>query len=337
MSVSTAPPPVSGTAIDPPPKPTPDKVKDLDAREGAVGTGVGVGFRAVARFSHAKASLLAAGTTYYLFLAMFSIIAFAYGLTTALGAEQVAAYVTEAVSEAFPGLLGDEAIDPAQLRAVGQATSIIGAIGLLYGGTGAVVAAVSSLHAIYGAPKDPRNIVIARARALGWLLLLGTLILLSFVATTFTADLSARVFDALGIDWQGPSTLLIVGSTVLTLGVNFAIVYLLIANLGGIRPPRHALVLAAACGAVVIEILKNLMTVLVGFTIDKPQYGAFAAPIGVLLVLFLQTLALYGSAALAAGIADKDVPLEVLEASSIEQAQAAVKDATGQIPGSPRA
>lgn len=331
MSASTALPPIPGTVIDPPPKATPQKVKDLDAREGAVGTGVGVGFRAFTRFSQAKGSLLAAGTTYYLFLAMFSIVAFAYGLTTALGAEQVATYVTEAVSEAFPGLLGDEGIDPEQLRSVGQATSLVGAIGLLYAGTGAVVATSGSLHAIYGAPNDPRNVVVARLRALGWLALIGPLILLSFVATTFTADLSEQVFAALGIDWQSPGVLLSVGSTVLTLGVNFIVVYLLLGNLGGIRPPRHARALAAGVGAVVIEILKNLMTILVGFTIDKPQYGAFAAPIGVLFVLFLQSIALYASAALAAGIAEKDVPLEVLEATATTHAQAAVQDATDQI------
>ncbi len=327
MSMSTTAIPIPGEVIDPPPKETPEAVERLESREDALGAGVGVGFRAFNRFGHSKATLLAAGTTYYLFLAMFSVIAFAYGITTALGAEQVAAYVTEAVAEAFPGLLGDGGIDPTQLRAVGQTTSIIGAVGLLYGGTGTVVAASRSIHSIYGAPKDPRSFVLARLRALGWLLVLAPLILLSYVASTFVANLNDRVLDALGIDWRGPGIVVNVVALVLTLGANLLVVYLLLGHLGGIRPSRRARLLGAGAGAVAIEVLKTAMTLLVAFTVDKPQYGAFAAPIGVLFVLYLQTTALYASAALAAGAAERDVPLEVLRAADAEAAQAVVEEA----------
>ena len=48
--------------------------------------------------------------------------------------------------------MGGSGIDPEQLRSIGQTTSIISAIGLLYGATGAVLAASRSLHTIYGAP-----------------------------------------------------------------------------------------------------------------------------------------------------------------------------------------
>jgi membrane protein len=333
MSISTTPVPIPGDVIDPPPKPTLDAVENLEAREGAVGLVVGVGFRAFSRFSHSKATLLAAGTTYYLFLAMFSIIAFAYGLTTALGAERMASYVTEAVSEAFPGLLGEEGIDPSQLRSVGQTTSIIGAVGLLYGGTGAVVAASRSIHSIYGAAKDPRNIVMARVRALGWLLALAPLILVSYVASSFVADLSDRVLDAVGISWRGSGILLDVVAPAVTLGADLLIVYVMLGRLGGIRPSRQARLVGAAAGAVAIEVLKTGMALLVAFTIDKPQYGAFAAPIGVLFVLYLQSMSLYASAALTAGVAERDVPLDVLLAAGTEETQAALERTTSEADG----
>lgn len=331
MTITTTPPPIPGEAIDPPPKATPSKVRDLDARDGAVGTGVGVGYRAYARFSHAKASLLAAGTTYYMFLAMFSIIAFGYGVAATLGADLISEYLTEAIGEAFPGLLGDEGIDPAELRAVGQTAGLIGLLGLLYAGSASINAANQSLHLIYGAPKDPRNIVKGRLRLLGWLAVLGPLILLSFVSSSFTADLSNQVLETVGVEWQGPGFVLPVLALVFALVVNFFIVYLLLGNLGGIRPPRRARVIGSGVGAVVIEVLKVLMSLLISFTIDKPQYGAIAAPIGILFVLFLLTMALYASAALTAGIADKDVPLELLEPDSIDDAQASIEDATGEI------
>jgi uncharacterized BrkB/YihY/UPF0761 family membrane protein len=331
MAITTTPPPIPGEPLDPPPKATPDKVRDLDAQAGKVGTSVGVGYRAYTRFSHAKATLLAAGTTYYMFLAMFSIIAFGYGVAAFFGADQLSEYLTEAIGEAFPGLLGDEGIDPATLRAVGQTTGIIGLIGLLYGGGGAVNAAKQSIHLIYGAPKDSRNYVVARVIGVLWLLALGPLILLSFVASSFTADLSDRAFEAIGIEWDGPGFLLNIASAVLTLVVNFLVVYLLLGNFGGIRPERKARVIGAVVGGLVIEVLKTVMALLVGFTIDQPEYGALAAPIGILFVLFLLSVALYGAAALTAGIADRDVPLEVLEADAVEDAQAAVEDATGEI------
>jgi membrane protein len=329
VAVST-PPPIQGEVTDPPPKETPDKVRELDSRTGHTGLIVGVGYRSFARFSHAKTTLLAAGTTYYLFLAMFSIIAFGYGLAGILGADRIAAYLTEALSEAFPGLLGDQGIDPEQLRAVGSATSIIGLIGLLYGGSGGVIAARRSVHIIFGAPKDPRNFVIARIRSLVVLVLIGPLILVSFVATTLTSNVADNLLKTLDIEWTGPGILLNVTSLVLTLGVNFLIVYILLGILGGIRPPRGARMIGSAVGAVVTEVLKSLMALLIGFTIDKPQYGAFAAPIGIMFVLFLLCLALYGSASLTAGVADRDVPLDVLEPTDVEEAQADIEEAQAE-------
>jgi uncharacterized BrkB/YihY/UPF0761 family membrane protein len=77
------------------------------------------------------------------------------------------------------------------------------------------------------------------------------------------------------------------------------------------------------------------MTLLVAFTVDKPQYGAFAAPIGVLFVLYLQSTALYAAAALTAGVAERDVPLEVLQATGVDEVQAAVEQASIDVDDGP--
>ena len=315
----SVPPPIPGTSTDPDPKSAPGRILTLDERDGVLGEGVGVGYRAFNRFSHSRASLLAAGTTYYIFFAMFSIVALAYGIAAAIGADQISDWVTEALDDAFPGLLGEEGIDPEQLRSVGQATSIVGILGLLYGGAGSVVAARRALHLIYGAPKDPRNFVVARVRALGWLFVLGPLILLSFVASTVLATLSNETLEFLGLDWRTPHLLLALASVALTLAVNFAIVFLLITYLGGVKPSLRSRVIGAAVGAVVIEVLKWAMALILRFSVDKPQYGALAAPIGILLVLYLQCTALYASAALTAGVAEKDIPLEELEVAPVDE------------------
>lgn len=312
MSDGTALPRIPGDVTDPPPKELPETLRDLERKRGTASTTLGVGARTYLRFMGVRVPLLVAGTTYYLFLAAFSLIAFAYGVAAIVGAERVADLLTEAVGEAFPGLIGPEGLDPERLRSVGQTTSIVGLLALLYAGGGGMVAASASLHQIYGMPRDPRPFLRARARLYGWLLLIGPLIVLSFVASTVLVSFAGPILEQLGLDSTLAKVALRSAGLLLTLFLDFAIVYLLLGVLGGIRPPRRARGIGAAVGAVAIQLLKSLMAVVIGFSASKPQYGALAVPIGMLLVLYLQTMALYGSAALTAGIAERDVPLEAI-------------------------
>ena len=129
--------------------------------------------------------------------------------------------------------------------------------------------------------------------------------LLSFVSASFTANLSDRLLTAWACSWDGPTLLLGALAVVLTMVLNFLVVHLMLGRLGGIRPARTPLLVGAAVGAVVIEVLKQVMALLVGFVIDKPQYGALAAPIGIMFVLFLQSSALYLVASLTAALAER--------------------------------
>jgi hypothetical protein len=52
-------------------------------------------------------------------------------------------------------------------------------------------------------------------------------------------------------------------------------------------------------------VLKQLLQVIVAWSLAKPQYGAFAAPLAVLFVLSLLSTVLYLSAALAGGMSDR--------------------------------
>jgi membrane protein len=297
--------PIPGELVDPPVKELPERVRLLQARDDAVGAGLTIGMRTTFRFTYSRATLLAAGTTYYLFLALFSILTLAYGVTAALGADRLSSYITEALSQAFPGLVGGGAvIDPDQLRSVAQTTTIVSLVGLLYGATGAVLAASRSVHAIYGAPNNPRNIVWLRVWAFGWFLVLAPLVLLSFVTTSLTASFSGRLMGALGLEWEGSTLVLTVTAAVLTMVLNFLVVYVVLGRLGGIRPARRPRLAGAAVGSVVIEVLKQAMALLVGLVITKPQYGALAAPIGIMFVLYLQSSALYGVASLTAALAE---------------------------------
>ncbi len=293
------PAPIPGERTDPLPKDVDPTLAKVDRKGDAAGSG----YRAFLRFSHANVTLLAAGTTYYVFLSVFAILVFAFGLAALIGGEELANTVTETVNQAFPGLVGDNGISAQQLQEVGQTTSLVGLLVLLYSGSGAMVAMNNSMHLIYGAPKDPRNFVVARLRLLGWMLLLVPLIGLSFVPSILISGFAEPVLDLLGLQGDFWTVVLLGLTALLSLGFSAVIVWLLLGHFGGIRPARRPRLIATVFGAVSIEILKYLLSFIIAWSIGKPQYGAFAAPIAMLLVLYLEVLMLYLAACLVAGIA----------------------------------
>jgi uncharacterized BrkB/YihY/UPF0761 family membrane protein len=313
MARIAAPPPIPGRQTDPPQKDPPQIVETIDEKSDVAG----IAYRAFNRFSFAKATLLAAGTTYYLFLAMFALLAFGFGLAAAFGTEELNVHLTNALQEALPGLVGEDGIDPVQLRAVGRSSSVVGLILLLYAGGGAMSAASGSMHLIYGAPPDPRNFLAARARLFGLLVVIAPLILVSFAIPNVVVSVTVGATSLVSLSTI-PPVIVNVGALLVVLLIDFVIIYLLLGVLGGIRPERQARVVGAAVGAIVVGILKYFMGFIIAWSISKPAYGTFAMPITVLFVLYLLTLSLFGSASLTAGIADRDVPLDELAPQEVD-------------------
>ena len=90
---------------------------------------------------------------------------------------------------------------------------------------------------------------------------------------------------------------------VASVALNGVVVWLLLGHLGGIKPARRPRLIGSAFGAVGLEIVKYLLSFIIAWSVGKPQYGAFAAPIAMLLVLYLEILLVYLAACLAAGVA----------------------------------
>ncbi|MDP4013059.1 MAG: YihY/virulence factor BrkB family protein [Candidatus Nanopelagicales bacterium] len=313
MSVTTLPP-IPGESIDPPPK---SVVRTLSVVEDRSRT-AGVVYRGLLRYSLSGASLLAAGTAYYLFLAVFALTALAFGLTALIGSDQAAKFIEEALRQEFPGVLGVGGIDAEQLRKVGQTTSILGLVALAYASGGAMVAVSASLHQIYGAAKDGRNMVLARVRLVGWSLLIAPLIAISLVLSVAIMSFAQPVMNAIGFDGAVSRGAVVAFTALVSVALDGIVVYVILGTMGGIRPDRQPRLIGAAVGGAGIAVLQYVMDGVVAYSVSKPQYGAFAAPVAVLLVLYLQSVILYGSAALTAGIAEKDQPLVALPPSSLE-------------------
>ncbi|WP_457207712.1 YihY/virulence factor BrkB family protein [Nocardioides sp. P5_C9_2] len=305
MASGAAPPPIAGTPIDPPPAAVPDFARKLDRT--AVG---GVGYRALRRYSHANVALLTSGTAYYLFLSLLSLLALTYGVIAILGADQLAERLTDILGDALPNLVGENGIDPQELRSTGLTAGVVGLVLLLYSTLSAVRGASSSLHVIFGAPPDPRSFLAAKARHLLILLVVTPLLAVSFASSSLTASLPQPLLDAVGEDSTSTRAALAGAGVLVGLAIDTLVMWILLGTLGGIRPDRGPRLISSAIGAVAIGLVKQLMQVIVAWSLDKPQYGAFALPLGVLFVLSLLTSVLYVCAAIAGGISDRDVPLD---------------------------
>lgn len=293
------PPPIPGTPVDPPLKEVEHTIRKIDDKSESAGAG----YRAFLRYSYANASLLAAGTAYYAFLALFALVVFAFGVTTLIGGQALADTVTESLNKAFPGLIGDTGVSTQTLQDVGQTTSVVGSVSLLITGSGAMVALSNSLHLIYGVAKDSRNFVLARARLLAWMFLLVPLMGLSFVPSVVISNFAEPVMDFLNLE-GGFWTFVLFGLTaIVSVLLNALVVWLMLGHLGGVKPERRPRLIGTAFGAVAIEILKYLLSFIIAWSVAKPQYGAFAAPIAMLLVLWLEALVVYLAACLTAGFA----------------------------------
>ncbi|MCU0296889.1 MAG: YihY/virulence factor BrkB family protein [Candidatus Nanopelagicales bacterium] len=298
-TMAAIPPPIPGERLDPPPKLIEATLEKVDQKSAHAGGG----YRAFLRFGYANAALLAAGTAYYIFLSVFALLAFAFGLTAVIGGERLADALTQAVSNAFPGLIGDQGLSPETLMEIGQTTSIVGLLVLLYSGSGAITAASKSIHLIYGAPKDPRNFVLGKVRLLGWLLVLAPLIAISFIPNVALSVFAEPVLDFLNLEGEFTRILLVVLTGLLSIALNALVVWLMLGHLGGIRPARGPRLAGTIIGALGIEVLKYLLSFIIGWSVGKPQYGAFAAPIAMLFVLYLETIVVYASASITAGMA----------------------------------
>ncbi|HKY15178.1 MAG TPA: hypothetical protein VJM33_09660, partial [Microthrixaceae bacterium] len=91
--------PIPGDALDPEPKEKPKAVAKLEESR----PWISAGWQALQRFKAAKAPLIAGGTAYYAFLAMFSLLALAYGVVAIISADSLAERMTDALEEALPG------------------------------------------------------------------------------------------------------------------------------------------------------------------------------------------------------------------------------------------
>ncbi|MBB4933979.1 membrane protein [Lipingzhangella halophila] len=240
--------------------------------------------RAYERFSDQRGNQLAASVTYYAFLSFFPLLALAFAVAGYLAAFHVEArhFMEQAISEVLPGLSQELPIETIADARTGA--GILGVLGLLYAGLGAVSALREALHVIWlNSVSDGPNFVLAKVIDTIVMVVLGTALLASVVLTSVLQTGTRWLLGWMGLD---EVAVLVVATRTVGLAVAIAVSTLiflvLFSKLSGTRRPWRLLWRGALLAAVGFEILKALGALLLAGTLGNPVYASFAVLVGLL-------------------------------------------------------
>jgi membrane protein len=280
-----------------------DRVRELIQRARDRWPVVDHGARAGAHYGDVLGSQLAAGVTYFGFLSFFPLIALGFAVVG-----YVVAYVpeagdalTKALSEFLPGLVGDGKgqINVEQIASAKAGASIIGLVGLLYSGLGAVSALRTALHGVFnpGVKEEQRNFVVGKAMDLVVLFVVGLVAVISVSVGSVVTALTGQLVEWLGLSGvPGSGQLLWLLGSVVGIGAStlaFFTTYRLL--------PKHAgrsrdLLTGALIAAIGFEVLKQLAGLMLGQVTSNALYGAFAVMVALLVwINYTSRLAVLGA------------------------------------------
>ncbi|GAA4957107.1 hypothetical protein GCM10023224_48730 [Streptomonospora halophila] len=240
--------------------------------------------RAYERYSGSEGNRLAAGVTYYAFLSFFPLLALAFAAVGHAAAVEPDArdYLDQALREALPGLADGLPVD--RIAEARTGAGVIGLLGLLYAGVGAVDAVRGALRRVWlNDTGDGPNFAVAKLTDVAVMAVLGVC-LLGSVALTSVAQ--AATHWLLGFV-QLRDSLLAVGATrvlgaAIAVAVDTVIFLVVFSRLSGTRRPLRLLWQGALLTAVGFEILKAAAALLISGTLSNPVYASFAVTVGLL-------------------------------------------------------
>jgi inner membrane protein YhjD len=227
---------------------------------------------------------LAAGLTYYAFLALFPLTALAFAVAGYVVAvyPHAGEYVTRAIDDILPGMSDKLPID--EIARAKAGAGIIGLALLLWGGLGWVAALRGALRSIWAVdPKAGGSFVVKKLWDAATLVLLGFTLSVSVAMSGFTTSATPAVLSKLGLDHvTGADRLVRLLSLAIAFGTDVIVFLVMFSRLSGTRAPWRGLLRGALFGAVGLEALKLGGTYLIGRTTRNPVYASFAVTIGLL-------------------------------------------------------
>src|SRR4051794_7946197 len=266
--------------------------------------------RAFSRYQADGGDRLAASVTYFGFLSFFPLIALAFSIAGFV----VDAYpdaqreLAEQINSFLPGL--SDKLDVTTIGNAKVATGLLGLAGLLFAGLGWVDALREAVRTIWHHNVKAGNFVVKKLVDIGVLAGLGLTLLASVAVTGVSSAAMTWFLDLVGLEDNSVARVgLRVVGLVLALLVDFAVFLYLFTRLPRLNTPFKRVFKGALLGAVGLEILKVVGSLLVSRTTNNPVYGAFAVVVGLLIwINLVSRFMLFTAAWTVTAPYDTDVP-----------------------------
>jgi membrane protein len=266
--------------------------------------------RAFSRYQADGGDRLAASVTYFGFLSFFPLIALAFSIAGFV----VDAYpdaqnkLTEQINNFLPGLA--DKLDVTTIGNAKVATGIVGLAGLLFAGLGWIDALREAVRAIWHHNVKAGNFVVKKLVDIGVLAGLGLTLLASVLVTGVSSAAMTWFLDLVGLANNSIARVGLRGVGIaLALAVDFAVFLYLFTRLPRLNTPFKRVMKGALLGAVGLEILKVVGSILVARTTNNPVYGAFAVVVGLLIwINLVSRFMLFTAAWTVTAPYDTDVP-----------------------------
>ena len=241
--------------------------------------------RAGQRYGKAMGGMLAGGIAYSAIFSLVAALTIAWTvfMATLGGNPALRGDVVDAVNTAMPGLLDDGSGDglvPTESLVLDTAlnpASVIAALVLLWTAVSLMTNIRRAIQAMFGIVAPPENFVLQKLRDLLGFLLMAVLIVASSVLGTAAGTLGSQITEWIGLG-ESPivSVLLRAAGFLVAAGVSMLTWIQLFRLTAAVRPPRKDLLLGAAVGGIVVQIVLTLGTSLVSSVSDDPLLGAAA-------------------------------------------------------------
>ncbi|MFF3440344.1 YihY/virulence factor BrkB family protein [Streptosporangium sp. NPDC002721] len=254
--------------------------------------------RTFQRYQIQSGDRLAGAVSYFAFLSFFPIIALAFAVFGYFLSVRPDAIVTlqAAIDQYLPGLADKLPIQ--QIAGSRTSAGVIGLLGLLYAGLGAIDALRGALREISMTTESPLNFALAKLRDLLALVVVGTTMVASVLVAGFATQASGVVAGWLGLSgsFVATATIWLAGLAVSVLA-DVVVFLVILRGLGRSRQPLPVLLRGALLGAAGFALLKQLAALILSGTLNNPVYGVFAVVVGLLVwINFSARVIMYAAA-----------------------------------------
>jgi membrane protein len=211
-------------------------------------------------YNRAQGDVLAAGVTYYVFLALFPVLLLVAAVAGFVlrGDPLLEDQLVRGIRDAVPGDTGRQLADQVGGAVDSAGTfGLVGLVGFLFVGLGAMDKVRVGMDVVWRGRPDPPDFLGDRLKDLGALLGLGLAGALSIALTTGATAASSRVLEVLGLD-ERPGAFLLTGAVAigLALGGDTLVFLWLLKGVPDNPVGVRRLLPGAVFGAVGFEVLK---------------------------------------------------------------------------------